>query len=156
IDISNPAMPHLDGVLFNNHGTNNDGIDVVGGVDQSGGNFAMWSAAQVDPTTLLVASTTATGTDTQTGVGRIRSVDSSDPTHLSDVRDLDIPGTVQAIGIAVQGNRALVIASSGGFQDFFTGGGGTNDNYGLTGHLVLATLDLTDPRNPRLLYTQAL
>ena len=70
IDISNIFSPHLDGVLLNTHGTDNDGIDVVGGADLSGGDFAMWSAVQVDPTTLLVASTTATGTDTQTGVGR--------------------------------------------------------------------------------------
>jgi uncharacterized repeat protein (TIGR01451 family) len=156
IDISNPAAPHLDGVLLNTHGTDNDGIDVVGGYDRSGGNFNMWSVAQANATTLLVGSTTATGTDTQDGVGLVRVLDITDPTHMTDVTDLQIPGTVEVIDLAIQGSQALVIASSGGYQNNFSGGSGSTDNYGLTGHLVLATLDITDPRNPKLLTTQPL
>ena len=156
VDISNPAAPHLDGVLFNTHGTDTDGKDVVGGVDLSGGDFAMWSAVQVNATTLLVASTTATGGNTQDGVGRLDVVDISDPTHMRIVGHLDLPGTLQVIGIEIEGNQALVTASTGGWQDFFTGGGGPTDTYGLTGQVVLATLDITDPHNPQLLHTQTL
>lgn len=142
----------MDGVLLNTHGTDNDGIDAGSGYDESGGNFIMWSAVQVDPTTLLVASTTATGGDTQDGVGSINIVDISDPTHMAIVGTLDIPGTVQVTGLELLGNnQVLVTASTGGYQQNFT-----NDTYGLTGDVVLATLDVTDPRNPVLLHTQVL
>jgi hypothetical protein len=74
IDISNPAALQLADVLLNTNGTNNDGITVVGGVDQSGGNFNMWQFAQSAAQTLLVASTTATDGDTQTGTGVVRGL----------------------------------------------------------------------------------
>src|SRR5206468_6138890 len=149
IDISDPANPHLDGVLDNTNGTNNDGVGIAGNVDQSGGNFNVWSVAQADPTTLLIGTTTVTGTDTQAGVGRVRVVDISDPTHMAVVRDVDLPGTVEAFGVAVDGNRALVAASTGGFGDF-------SPEFAFTGNVVLATLDLTDPRAPGLVATQSL
>jgi hypothetical protein len=151
IDISNPAAPQLADVLLNTNGTNNDGITVVAGLDQSGGNFNMWQFAQADAQTLLVASTTATGTDTQTGTGVVRVLDISDPTDLTEVGTLAIPGTVQLIGLARQGNQVLVTASSGGWQDFFN-----NLNAGLSGNLVLALLDVSDPRDPQLITTKTL
>jgi uncharacterized membrane protein len=150
VDISNPAAPSMDGVLLNTHGTDNDGKDVVGGADLSGGDFNMWSAVQVDPTTLLVASTTVTGGDTQNGVGRINIVDISDPTHMAIVGHLDIPGTVQVTGLELVGNQLLVTASTGGYQQNFD----PNTNYGLTGDVVLATVDATAPRSLQLLHTQ--
>ena len=158
INISNPASPQLDGVFLDgpdNFGTDNDGIGITRGYDQSGSDFASWSSVQVAPNTLLVASTTATGTDTQNGTGLIRVVDTSNPAPPTQT-DLAIPGTVQAIGIAVEGNQALVIASSGGYQNQFISGTGPAANYGLTGHLVLATLDISNPQNPQLESTQEL
>ncbi len=151
IDISNPSAPQLVDVLLNTNGTNNDGIGSVGGVDQSGGNFNMWQIAQADAQTLLVASTTSTGGDPQIGAGVVRVIDISDPANLSEVRTLSIPNAVQLIGLARQWNQALVTASSGGWQDFFN-----DNNAGLGGNLVLATLDLSDPRAPRLIATQTL
>jgi hypothetical protein len=114
----------LDDVLLNTNGTNNDGIDVVGGIDPSGGNFNMFSVAQANAQTLLVSSMTVTG-DTQTGTGLVRVLDIGAPGNLSELRCLQIPGAVHLIGLAIQGNsiqgnRALAVASSGGWQDFFT------------------------------------
>ena len=151
IDLSVPSAPRLDGVLLNTNGTNNDGIDVVGGIDPSGGNFNMFSVAQADAQTLLVSSTTVTGGDTQTGTGLVRVLDIGAPGNLGEVSTLSIPGAVHLIGVAIQGNRALAVASSGGWQDFFN-----DQNAGLSGNVVLATLDTSDPRNPQLIATRAL
>jgi large repetitive protein len=151
IDISDPTAPQLVDVLFNTNGTNNDGIGSSGGVDQSGGNFNMWQFAQADAQTLLVGSTTSTDGDTQAGTGIVRVLDISDPANLAEVGTVLIPGTVQVVGLTIQGNHALVVASSGGWLDFFS-----NDNLGFTGHIVLATLDISNPRNPQLIATQAL
>jgi hypothetical protein len=112
IDLSVPSAPLLDGVLLNTNGTNNDGRDVVGGIDPSGGDFNMFSLTQADAQTLLVSSTTVTGGDTQTGTGLVRVLDIGAPGNLSELRVLQIPGAVHLIGLAIQGNRALAVASS--------------------------------------------
>jgi uncharacterized membrane protein len=151
IDITDPTAPHLDDVLINTFGTNNDNNPPgdPSGFHNNGGAFFVWSVVQADPQTLLITSSTSTGTDTQVGVGRVRVVDISDPAHMSIVRDLEIPGTVQAFGIAIDGTRALVTASSGGFSDF-------SQDFSFTGTIVLAALDITDVRNPQLIGTQTL
>ena len=138
-------------MLLNTNGTNNDGIGVVGGIDPSGGNFNMFSLTQADAQTLLVSSTTVTGGDTQTGTGLVRVLDIGAPGNLGQLSTLPIPGAVHLIGLAIQGNRALAVASSGGWQDFFT-----DQNAGLSGNVVLAILDTSDPRNPQPIATRAL
>ncbi len=150
-DISVPSAPRLDDVLFNTHGTNNDGVGVVSGVDRSGGDFNVFSLTQVGAQTLLAASTTVTGGDTQAGIGLVRVLDIGGPGNLAEINGLPIPGTVHLTGLAIQGNRALAVGSSGGFQDFFN-----NQNAGLSGNVVLATLEVSDPRNPQLIATQTL
>lgn len=165
INIENPAAPYLDGdaitnrgtpagrdgvddgVLFNDNGTNNDGLKVIGGIDQSGGNQNLWDVKQVSPSILLVTGSSATGTNTQAGVGLVRVVDISDPRNIRLIRDLEIPGSVHAFGLAVEGDRAFVTATEGGFSDF-------TPNLPLSGRIVLATLDISDPANPQLIHTQ--
>ena len=138
-----------DGVLFNDNGTNNDGIKSIFGIDQSGGNQMTWTAVQASPTVLLVTGSSATGGDTQTGVGLVRVVDVSDPRNMRLVRDLQIPGTVHILGIAVDGNKALITGTAGGIAD-------VNPNLPFTGNVVLAALDLSDPANPQLTHKQEL
>ncbi|MCA9156933.1 MAG: hypothetical protein KDA72_01320 [Planctomycetales bacterium] len=167
INISDPANPFFDGdavsargtpagwdgvndgVLFNDNGTNNDGIKTPLGIDQSGGNQNTWSVVQVSPTILLLSGSTATGTDTQSGVGVVRVVDISDPRNMRLVRDLPIPGTVHVLDVAVSGNRALLTASQGGIADL-------TQNFPFTGNVVLATLDISDPANPLIIHQQTL
>lgn len=150
-DISVPSAPRLDDVLFNTNGTNNDGVGSVGDIDRSGGDFSVFSVTQADAQTLLVSSTTVTGGDTQSGTGLVRVLDIGAPGNLSELSTLAIPGAVHLIGLAIQGNRAFAVASSGGLQDFFN-----DQNQGLSGNVVLATLDTSDPRNPQLIATRAL
>lgn len=131
LDVTNPAAPGVGDALFNNRGPL-DGGDTR----QTGGTF-------VNNNTAYIASTTSTGGDTATGTGRILVVDTTNPASLSLVRPVLIPGTYQIIDVAVQGNRALAVGSTGPIQNPFNG---TND--GFTGNLSLTLLDTTDPLNP--------
>lgn len=151
VDISAPSAPRLADVLLNTNGTNNDGIGTVGGVDPSGGDFNMFSVAQADVQTLFVSSTTVSGGDTQNGTGVVRLIDTSTPGDVRELATVPVPGTVHLIGMAMQGDRALATASSSGWQDFFT-----DQNAGLSGSIVLASLDVSAPRNPVLIATQTL
>ena len=135
VNITNPTAPFFDGdavsqkgtpagrdgvddgILFNDNGTNNDGIGVFPPIDTSGGNQNAWDVVQVSPTILLLTGSSSTGGQSQTGMGLVHVVDISDPRNIRLVRDIVIPGTVQAFGIAVDGNVAVVTASQGGFQN---------------------------------------
>ncbi|MCA1686310.1 MAG: hypothetical protein LC745_10090, partial [Planctomycetia bacterium] len=129
IDVSDPAAPVLKDVLFKSPGPPNSGT-----TNQTGG-------AIVDNQFAYIASSTSTGSDLQGGVGRVMVVDYSDPSHLQFPREVDIPGTVHVLTLAVQGNLALVAGSTGGWVDFVQP---------LKGNLTLSVLDVTDHANPRL------
>ncbi|WP_165224659.1 transglutaminase domain-containing protein [Aquisphaera insulae] len=165
VNISNPAAPFFDGdavalkgtpagrdgvddgVLFNDNGTSDDGVGVFAPIDTSGGNQMTWDLAQVSPTILLLMGSSATGGNTQAGVGLVRVVDVSDPRNMRLLRDIQVPGTVHAFGIAVDGDRAFVTATEGGVANFTAG-------HPFTGSVVLATLDLSDPADPKVIDTE--
>jgi uncharacterized membrane protein len=148
-DVTDPTAPTVVSVLRNTYGTNDDGIGRFLNVDNSGGDGNLWEIVAADDNTLLVAGSTAAGDDTQTGNGVVHVIDVSDPAHMAIVRTVVIPGTVQAVGLSIQEDRAFVVASQGGWSDPSP----AND---LTGDLVLATLDITDPRDPSLLHSEVL
>jgi uncharacterized membrane protein len=149
------ATPALVDVLFNTQGdTSSDPTD-VSGCPENGGDNHVWQLARVDAQTLLLATTTITGTDTQTGVGRILVVDIADPANLRVVRELLLPNMAHAIGIAVDGDRALVAGSTGGWRDFFSATDPDLDLL-LLGNLVFTVLDLSDPRNPQILGSRSI
>jgi uncharacterized membrane protein len=62
---------------------------------------------------------------------------------------LTIPNTVHALEIAVEGNRALVVGSTGGWKSPFLG----QSDAQLTGRMTLTLLDITDQRNPSIIGT---
>ncbi len=135
LDLTNPAASTLTDELFGNGADN---------FNQNGGEV-------VDASTLYVASTTSTGgfSSTQQGNGVVRVIDYSDPANLSQIRQVTIPGTVQVLEIAVEGNRALVVGSTGGWKSPFLGVADAQ----LTGRMTLTLLDITDHRNPFILGT---
>ncbi|MGH3863842.1 PKD domain-containing protein, partial [Actinokineospora sp.] len=143
VDISDPTQPVLADVLFDMTPLTNF-FGCVG----RGGNSNTWQIAQADAQTLYVGSSTATESDT-TGIGRILVVDISTPTNLSLVRELQVPGTTHVVGIAIDGTRAVAVGSSGGWNDRGT-------DLGLTGKLIVVTLDVSDPRNPQIVTTRTL
>ena len=134
INLSDPAHPALAGVLSNTEGPPN------------GGDSLRYQGVAVTDQLAYVLGSTSTGANTQVGAGQLQVVDISNPAQLSVVKDLSIPGMVHAIAIATQGNRALVVGSTGGRRSPFNG----LSNNGLTGTVALAVLDITDPANPQL------
>ncbi len=135
---SNPttATPTLDNVLSNTNGDNLFDPTDVSGCAENGGDHNVFGIEVPAPQTVYLATTTVTGGNTQAGLGRIQVVDVSNPTSPSVIRELDIPGTVLAIGVGISGNVGVVIGSTGGFQD--------NPNGILTGNLTVTTLDVSD------------
>jgi hypothetical protein len=149
INVENPAAPFLEDVLLNTYGTNRDGIEQFLNVDISGGDGTLWQIVAVSPDTLLVAGSTAKGDDTQTGQGVVHVIDISDPANMKIVKSLTIPGTVAAVALAVEGNRAIVTGSTAGWAD-------RTGDLDLLGNMVVATLDLTDPRSPTIIRSETL
>ncbi|HVX12981.1 MAG TPA: DUF4214 domain-containing protein [Pirellulales bacterium] len=157
-NISNPAnltSNSPNSILFNTNGSND-----TAPLFQNGGNNNLFEMAQPNANTLLVGASSSTGTDTQSGVGEILVVNVSDPDNINSdppntnqvVDTLQIPGTVQVHGIAIEGNTAFVVASQGGWLSPFT----TVDDIGPTGNLVLATVDISNPDDPQLIHEQTL
>src|SRR5205823_1399396 len=93
-----------------------------------------------------IASTTSTGGETQTGVGRMLLVNIANPAMPTLAGNLDIPGTNRLTNIALQGTSALVVGSTGGWLNPF----GDLANATYTGNITLTKLDITDAQNPRI------
>ena len=148
-DVTNPAAPFLDDVLLNTYGTNNDGIGMLSNADNTGGDGNLWALRLVAPDTLLAVGSTASGDNTQIGSGVVHVIDISDPAQMTILRSLTIPGTVSAIGLSIEGDRALVTGSTGGFAD-------GSPNLEMQGDTVIATLDISDPRSPVLIHSETI
>ena len=151
----NPNIFQLSDELYNADGTTAD--DVPG----NGGNLNIFETAlDVAQQTLYIGSSSSTGSDTQTGVGQLLVVDVSNPSQINSdppntskvVATLDIPGTVQVHGVAIEGNLAFVVATSGGWLNPFT----DPNDIGPTGDLVLATVDISNPLDPQLIQTMTI
>ena len=141
IDISNPASPVVDAVIYN------DPPDPSTGFPDGTSN--VWQAAAVNDNVLLIGSTTATGaTVNGPGVdGIVMVVDTSNPSSPSVLEKLPIPGMAVVTGISVNGNQAFVIGPAQNWMSGTTGFGG---------NVVVATLDLTNPQSPTVISTQTL
>jgi hypothetical protein len=132
VNLSNPAAPQVAGVLFNN----------LGG--SKGGDSNEWDAASINSQITYVAGSTSTGANTQVGDGRVLVVNTAESASISVTGQLDIPGTVQALAIAVNGNEALVVGSTGGSQSPYT-------EAGLTGNVTLTMLNISNPLDPTII-----
>lgn len=134
VDFSNPSQPQLEDVLFNNRGA------------PDGGDYQENGGVIVNSQLTYVASTTSKGANTQVGSGDLLMVNTSDPNHLSVSGTLTIPGTVQLVNIAIEGDRALAVGSTGGSS--ITSGAASDK---LFGNLTFTLLDISDPLHPRIL-----
>ena len=148
-NLTNPtgAAPSLAKVLFNTHGdaSRNPADPFPDQCPQNGGDHHVWRIAQADANTLLLATTTVSGTNTQNGTGLIQVVDISNPSNPQTGQQLSIPGTTHALAVAVDGNRGLVVGTTDGWQNSWT------SEFLFLGKLVFTVLDLTDPQNPQIL-----
>ncbi|HEV3341450.1 MAG TPA: transglutaminase domain-containing protein, partial [Pirellulales bacterium] len=135
VDFSNPASPQFLGVGFNDLGS------------PQGHNGAENDLEPITSSLAYVAGSTSTGPSTQTGTGRILLVNTSNPSSMSVTGELDLPGTVQALAVAVDGNTALVVGSSGGLLSPF----GDSSNIQLSGNVTLTLLDISNPAAPKII-----
>ena len=135
VDLSNPAAPRLAGVLFNDRPA------------PEGGNSNQFNAVPINSQVTYVAGSTSTGSNTESGSGSVLVVNTANPASMSVAGRLDIPGTVMALAIAVNGNEALVVGTTGGWQSPFS----DPSQYGPTGKITLTMLNISDPLNPRII-----
>ncbi len=133
LDLANPSAVAVTDELFGD----------------SADNFNQHGGVVADASTLYVASSTSTGGfgSTQDGNGIVRVIDYSNPASLSQIGEVTIPLTVHALAMAVEGNRALVVGSTGGWKTPFSGQADAQ----LTGRMTLTLLDISDRQNPVVL-----
>ena len=148
INISDPTNPAVVNVIYNNPPSPST-VYPDGNSGYPDGTSNIWQSAAVNAQTLLIGTTTATmGTTNGPGVnGLVMVVDTTDPSNPSVLEKLAIPGMAVATGIVVHGNQAFVLGSSQYW------GSGIS---GLAGNVVVATLDLTNPKSPTIVSTQTL
>ncbi|MBK9168618.1 MAG: hypothetical protein IPM24_14265 [Bryobacterales bacterium] len=104
-----------------------------------------FSAIHPAPDTLLLLSTTNTGADTSSGLGRMVVADVSDPSNLRAVRQVSVPRTNTLNCGALEGTTALVVGNTTSWQ--------SPGDFAIRGNVTLTTFDLSDPRNPRAVAT---
>lgn len=128
--------------------TNLDKPAIVSTLEQStdpvaGGAYNVFGTLAVNNQTIYVATTTATGDTTKggnNGPGQLLVVDVTNPAAMSVIKTLAVPGTVQLFKPVIQGNLAVVVGDSGGWNGIYFGG-----------NLVVVTLDISSPRSPVIL-----
>jgi len=112
-----------------------------------GGYNQIFGHVVANPATILLASTTAggpSGGDYTSGVGNIIVADVTNPASMSIAKQVQIPEARLIGSIALQGNTAIAVGDSQGYYDALSG---------LVGNLTITSLDVTDPRNPKVLQT---
>ncbi|MFO0806097.1 MAG: transglutaminase domain-containing protein [Gemmataceae bacterium] len=142
VNYGDPQNPAFTGPLFGNR------REPDGSLNPDSGDHPVYGITAVTPQLAYAASTTAKGWDANVGTGRLLIVDTSSGSAVL-AGSLEIPGTLQLIDVAVRGNRALVVGSTGGV------GGGVADLV-LTGTMTLTLLDTTDSLHPAIIGTTLL
>ena len=107
-----------------------------------GGPYDIIGVTQAAPSLLYIGGSSSIGA-ANNGFGRLQVVDVSNPSAMKIVGQVDVPGTLQFYAPLIQGNVAVGIGNSGGFNVFATPN--------TVGNIVVATFDVTDPRSPVLL-----
>ncbi len=134
IDLSDPTQPALAGSLFNDQGQPDGGV-----MSQYGGTL-------VNDQIAYSAGITPGGGTVIGNTGNLLVVNIADPKNMSLIEQLPIPGTINIVNVAVQGNRALVVGSTGtesSTVDF--------NATGVANYLTLTLLDITNPSDPKIL-----
>jgi large repetitive protein len=130
IDLSNPAAPTVAEVLYNGRGA------------PQGGDTSQTGGVLVNSQLAYIGSSTSEGSVPNSGVGRVLLVNYSDPSNLTVLGEVDVPGTVHILDVAIQGNDALLVGCTGGISA-----------NGFTGNLTLSVMDITNPESPQLVGT---
>jgi hypothetical protein len=98
----------------------------------------------INQDTAIVASTSATGSNTSNDTGLAEVVDLTNASALQIVATVPIPKTAVATGVAVQDGIALLAGNTTGWNNPAT------PNSLFTGNLTLAAIDVSSPHSPVL------
>ncbi len=99
-----------------------------------GGPTVVLGAVQASNSLLYIGGSTSTG-DTNSGVGRLQTVDVSNPAAMKLVGQLLVPGTIHFSAPLVQGTIAVGIGNTGGYVGSLTANPSTK------GNIVVGTFD---------------
>jgi uncharacterized protein (TIGR03437 family) len=109
-----------------------------------GGSFNVYGTTPYNNQLAYVTATTSQGKDTQTGIGQLWVVNTSNPSAMSMVTQVNVPGTLQVFSPLIQGNTAVTIGDSGGWRQPCCG------NNAFTGNVVITVYDITNPQSPKI------
>ena len=107
-----------------------------------GGPTQVFGVTQASGSLLYIGGSTSTNA-TNNGVGRLQTVDVSNPQGIKLVGQMLIPGTLQFAAPLIQGTTAVGIGNNGGV--------GNNGSPQAVGNIVVTTFDVSDPRQPTIL-----
>jgi hypothetical protein len=110
----------------------------------AGGSFNVYGTAPYSPQLAYLASTTSQGSATQTGVGQLWAVDTTTPSAMSVITQINVPGTLQVLAPVMQGNTLVTIGDSGGWIEPCCG----NDAF--AGNVVITVYDISNPKSPQI------
>ena len=136
VDLTDPTAPALAGSLFNNEG------------QPDGGDASQYGGTLVNDNTAYIAGLTPGGNNISSNTGNLLVVNVSDPTNMSVITSLTIPGTINLLDVAVHGNRALVLGTAGTEPTTYDA-----NATGVFNNLTLTVLDISDVSNPKILGT---
>jgi uncharacterized protein (TIGR03437 family) len=109
-----------------------------------GGSFNVYGTTPYSSQLAYVAATTSQGSATQTGVGQLWVVNTSNPSAMSLVKAINVTGTLQVFAPLIQGNTAVSIGDSGGWRQPCCG---TN---AFTGNAVVTVYNISSPQDPQI------
>jgi hypothetical protein len=130
IDLTNFSNPVLVGTLEQPQ------LDPV-----YGGAYTVSGVSQASGSLLYLGGSSSTGA-TNNGVGWLQTIDASNPAAMQTVGQVVVTGTKQFGAPLLQGTVAVGIGNTGGYSN----NGGPS-----FGNIVVATFDITDPRQTQIL-----
>jgi len=139
VDVSNPAAPSLLSTFYTDD--IDDQVNPPIYIQDVTSGFAV-SLVDVNDSTVYHLSTNATQDDPGLGQGVVRVFDLTNSAAPTLTKTLVIPGTGHILDGAVDGNKVMLLGSTGGVTDKPLNG------FKFAGDLVLTELDITDPQNP--------
>lgn len=108
-------------------------------------NTSILGATEVNSNTLYIGG--GTGSGAFNGLGRLQVIDITNPAAMQTVAELHIPGSALFNAPLIQGNVAVGMGVSGGWNGQFSPPDGNFE----FGNVVIATFDITNPTSPTIL-----
>lgn len=134
VNLSNPAQPTLANTMRPDAGN-----------PASTNESPYYGQLRNGNDTLYLLSTTNTGSNTTTGLGRLVVVDTGDPANPRALSQVSIPRTNTLNCGAIDGTTALAVGNTSAWT--------SPGDFSIRGDVTLTTFDVSDARNPRPLAT---